>query len=42
MMNNVVDILAEHIVLRVIYVVRYVIRNVFHAALRVHDKQKAV
>jgi len=42
MMNNVVNILLEYIVLRVIYVLRYVIRNMHHAALRIYNEYKAV
>jgi len=38
MMNNIVNILSEYIVLRVIYVLRYVLRNVLHAALRIYNK----
>lgn len=38
MMNNVVNILSEYIVFRVVYVLRYIFRNVFHAAFRIYNE----
>lgn len=38
MVNNVVNILSEYIVLRVIDIMRYVIRNVLHAAFRIYNE----
>ena len=42
MMNNIINILAEHIVLRVIYVLGYVICYVLHSSLRIYNKKEAI
>lgn len=42
MMNNIINILAKNIILRIIYILRYVICYIFHSSFRIYNEQKTI